>query len=251
MTIGALIIGDELLSGKRQDKHLHHLIDTLRSRGLQLGWASYLADEPAQLCATLPRTLASDDIVFSFGGIGATPDDHTRQAAADAAGVALERHPQALALIEAQFGDQAWPNRVRMADLPAGCELIPNPVNHIPGFSIGRHHFVPGFPSMAWPMVDWVLDQHYAALQQQTPTVELRLIVPQAREGNLIQTMETLVSQFPAIRFSSLPSFGDDHTPPHIEFGLTGQPHLARAALDWLQQALLSQGYACEEDTPR
>ncbi len=251
MTFGAIIIGDEILSGKRQDKHLQHVIGALRARGLELGWAEYLGDVPAKILTTLQRTLASDDIVFSFGGIGATPDDHTRWIAAQAAGRAYEPHPEALALIEAQFGAEAYPNRVRMADLPAGCGLIPNPVNRIPGFSISRHHFLPGFPDMAWPMLDWVLDTLYPQLHNATPKIELRLYVPEAREGNLIQTMEALVDRFPQLRFSSLPSFGNDTTPRHIEFGLTGIEADARAAMEWLKQALAGQGYSFEEQPPR
>src|SRR6266478_1039991 len=97
MTIGALIIGDEILSGKRQDRHLAHVIDTLRSRGLTLDWARLEADDRGRLIAVLRESFARGDIVFSFGGVGATPDDHTRQAAAAALGVDLARHPQAVA----------------------------------------------------------------------------------------------------------------------------------------------------------
>ena len=251
MAIGALIIGDEILSGKRQDKHLPHLIESLRARGMELAWAEYLGDVPARILASLQRSMASEDIVFSFGGIGATPDDHTRRIAAQAAGLAYQRHPQALALIEAQFGDEAYPNRVRMADLPAGCGLIPNPVNRIPGFTVKQHHFVPGFPSMAWPMIDWVLDTLYPQLHFAQPKIERRLLVPHAREGNLIQTMEALVAQFPELRFSSLPSFGTDTLPPHIEFGLTGSDSSTAAAMDWLKNELSRLGYHFEDQPSR
>jgi hypothetical protein len=145
--IGAFIIGDEILSGKRRDAHLGHLIDTLRTRGLALGWALYLGDDRARLGDEFRRSMASDAVVFSFGGIGATPDDHTRQAAAAAAGLPIERHPGAVAEIEAQFGDAAYPKRVMMADLPRAAGLIPNPVNRVPGFFVGEHHFFPASPT--------------------------------------------------------------------------------------------------------
>src|SRR5450759_1733634 len=83
MPIGAIIIGDEIMRGKRQDKHLAQLISILRSRGLTLAWCQYLGDSPELITATLKRTFAGPDIVFSFGGIGATPDDHTRACAAE------------------------------------------------------------------------------------------------------------------------------------------------------------------------
>ena len=86
---GAFIIGDELV-GKREDKHLSFLIAALAKRGLRLSWAQYLGDDPARLTEALRRSFASSDVVFSFGGIGATPDDHTRQCAAAALGVTLK-----------------------------------------------------------------------------------------------------------------------------------------------------------------
>src|SRR5437660_431679 len=136
MTIGALIIGDEILSGKRQDAHLAHVIDALRQRGLKLDWARYEGDDRDRLTATLRESFATGNIVFSFGGVGATPDDHTRQSAAAALGVALLRHPEAVAEIEAQFGAAAYPNRILMAEFPAGSRIIPNPVNRIASFSV-------------------------------------------------------------------------------------------------------------------
>src|SRR3954447_9200154 len=92
---GALIIGDELLVGKRADKHLPFVIAALAKRGLRLAWAHYLGDEPARITAALRASLESSDVVFSFGGIGATPDDHTRQCAAAALSVPLKLHPEA------------------------------------------------------------------------------------------------------------------------------------------------------------
>src|SRR5436190_23902102 len=112
MRFGAIIIGDEIMSGKRQDKHMAQVITTLGERGLDLAWCQYLADDPGLITATLARTLASDDAVFSFGGIGATPDDHTRQCAANAAGVTLMLHPDAEIEIRARFGADITPQRL-------------------------------------------------------------------------------------------------------------------------------------------
>ena len=164
MAFGAFIIGDELLVGKRQDKHLPFLIEAFAKRGLRLSWAHYLGDEPERITAALRSSLGSADVVFSFGGIGATPDDHTRQCAAAAAGLALKLHPEAEREIRARFGGEVTPQRLMMGEFPQGSSIIPNPVNRIPGFSIREHHFVPGFPQMAWPMVEWVLDSRYRAL---------------------------------------------------------------------------------------
>src|SRR5260221_7002916 len=111
---------------------------------MRLRWCEYLGDMPDLIPASLKRTLASGDIVFSFGGIGATPDDHTRQCAAKAAGVALQLHPDAKREIEARFGAEAYPKRIQMGVFPGGSRIIPNPYNRVPGFSFARHHFLPG-----------------------------------------------------------------------------------------------------------
>jgi len=167
MNFGALIIGDEILSGRREDKHLARVIAALESRGLALSWARYFGDEPARIVAEIRAAAASGDVVFSFGGIGATPDDHTRQCAARALDLPLALHPEAAELITrrgremaAEKGlayDTSGPDhqrRLNMGVFPAGATLIPNPYNRIPGFSVGRLHFMPGFPVMAHPMLD-------------------------------------------------------------------------------------------------
>src|SRR5262249_1945128 len=146
------------------DRHLAHVIATLSTRRLTLAWARYERDDRDSLTAVLRETFARDDVVFAFGGVGATPDDHTRQAAAGARDLPLVRHPEAVPSIEATFGEAAYPNRVLMAEFPAGATIIPNPVNRVASFSIRDHHFFPGFPQMAWPMLDWVLATRYGSL---------------------------------------------------------------------------------------
>ncbi len=248
MKTGALIIGDELLSGKRQDKHLGELIRMLAARGLKLSYAEYLGDDPERITAALQRAFVSGDRVFSFGGIGATPDDHTRAAAARALGVPLYRHAEATALIEARFGEDAYPDRVRMAEFPEGATLIPNPVNTIAGFSVERVHFVPGFPAMAWPMVQWVLENVYPDDVNTHPDVEKSLIALNAREGDLIPLMESFVARYPELKLSSLPSLGNERiTGMHIEFGFTGPEAQVDAALAGLGEELQRRGYVLAE----
>ena len=151
MNFGLLIIGDEILSGKRADKHLPKVIELLSARGLSLSWARYVGDDPARITADLKDAFASGDVVFSCGGIGATPDDHTRQCAAAALGVPLELHPEARDLILERMRDmareQGMPyepdrddnlHRLNMGVFPVGAEIIPNPYNKIAGFSVRR-----------------------------------------------------------------------------------------------------------------
>ncbi len=244
MTIGALIIGDEILSGKRQDKHLAHTIATLRARRLRLDWAAYRGDDRGGLTALLRDSFARGDIVFSFGGVGATPDDHTRQAAAAALGVPLVPHPQAVAEIEAQFGAAAYPHRVLMAAFPEGSAVIPNPVNRVASFSLRHHHFFPGFPEMAWPMLDWVLATHYADLT--LPVEEERAIaVYDAGESMLLPLMNDNVARFPELRLFSLPSFLPEGR-RRIELGVRGDPALLPAAMAHLVAGVEAGGFRWE-----
>jgi molybdopterin-biosynthesis enzyme MoeA-like protein len=243
MAIGLIIIGDEILSGRRRDQHFPKVVELLSERGLQLAWAEFIGDDPARITATLRRTFASDDIVFSCGGIGATPDDHTRQCAAAALGRPLLMHPEGRASIEQRIRETAQEagraadlnapdnlQRLKMAEFPEGAALIPNPYNRIAGFSVARHHFVPGFPVMAWPMIAWVLDTQYAHLFHQEARAEMALIVYEQAEATLTPLMESLQASYPGVRVFSLPSVGDADTRRHIELGVKGSPEqVARA----------------------
>jgi molybdopterin-biosynthesis enzyme MoeA-like protein len=242
MAIGAIIIGDEIMRGKRQDKHLAQLIAILRSRGLTLAWCQYLGDNPELITATLKRTFAGADIVFSFGGIGATPDDHTRACAAAAAGVDLVLHPEAEAEIRARFGADTTPNRLKMGEFPRGASTIPNDYNRIRGFSLGEHHFVPGFPIMAWPMVEWVLDQRYAHLFHRRAEAEASIIVYESAESTLTPLMEAVEAKYRGLKVFSLPSIAESGRRRHIELGVRGAPDEVVAAMEELKRGVIEAG---------
>jgi molybdopterin-biosynthesis enzyme MoeA-like protein len=244
MDIGVLIIGDEILSGKRQDRHLAHVIETLAARGLDLDYAHYARDDRGRLTALLRETFARGDLLWSFGGIGATPDDHTRQAAAAALGVALLRHPDAVRDIEARFGAEAYPQRVRMAEFPAGSRIIPNPVNGIPGFALRDHQVLPGFPRRAWPMVDWVLANGYPELVC-PPRVERAIVVHGVGESQLIPLMDECVARFPRVKLFSLPTFAADGG-RRLELGVRGAPADADIALAYLRAGVDAAGHRYE-----
>jgi molybdopterin-biosynthesis enzyme MoeA-like protein len=230
-----IIVGDEILSGKRQDKHLSKAIELLAARGLSLEGAEYVGDDPQRITAVLKRAFESGDIVFSTGGIGATPDDHTRQCAAKALGRELALHPQAEALIRERMQDvakeQGLPyepdrpdniHRLNMGVFPTGAEIIPNPYNKIAGFSCGSVHFFPGFPVMAWPMMEWVLDTKYKHLHRAVSTQEKSVIVMGAMEATLTPLMEQVEADHPGIKVFSLPSVDHPQYGRHIELGVKG-----------------------------
>jgi molybdopterin-biosynthesis enzyme MoeA-like protein len=239
---GLIIVGDEILSGKRADKHMPKAIELLSARGLTLEWADYVGDSPERITRTLARAFESNSIVFSCGGIGATPDDHTRQCAARALGVELELHPQAEALIRERMQDTAKEqgipyepdradnvHRLNMGVFPKGASIIPNPYNKIPGFSChgkggGTVHFVPGFPVMAWPMMAWVLDTYYPHLFQHEAWIEKSVVVYGSMEATLTPLMETLEREHAGVKVFSLPSVDHPVHGRHIELGVKGAP---------------------------
>ena len=239
---GLIIVGDEILSGKRADKHMARVIELLSARGLQLSWVEYVGDAPELITRTLRRAFDSGDIVFSCGGIGATPDDHTRQCAARALGVELALHPQAGALIRERMRDLALErglpfepersdnvHRLNMGVFPLGARIIPNPYNKIPGFSCegadaGAVYFVPGFPVMAWPMVESVLDTHYSHRFRAGAWSEQSVIVFDAMESALTPLMERLEADHAGVKVFSLPSVDHPEFGRHIELGVKGRP---------------------------
>ena len=279
---GLIIVGDEILSGKRADKHMPKVIDLLAARGLQLAYADYVGDDPARITAVLARAFAaareSGDVVFSCGGIGATPDDHTRQCAASALGVDLALQPEAERLIRERMQDiakeQGVPyepdrhdniHRLNMGMFPTGADIIPNPYNKIPGFSYfadspiqqgprnglrpaagaaappggrelhevsdrGGVHFLPGFPVMAWPMIEWLLDTHYAGLHQKSAYAEKSVIVMGSMEATLTPLMVAIEASHSGVKVFSLPSVDHPEYGRHVELGVKGSPDSVNAA---------------------
>ena len=255
-SIGLIIIGDEILSGKRSDKHLPKFIELLNERGLQLAWAEYVGDSPARITAVLTRAFASGDVVFSCGGIGATPDDHTRQCAAQALGVPLALQEQAKALILERMRDVALEqgvafeperddnlHRLNMGTFPQGAQIIRNPYNKIPGFTCqgagqGLVHFVPGFPVMAWPMMQDKLDTYCQTWGAAPKRIERSVIVFGAMEATLTPLMESIEFQHANVKVFSLPSVDHPTWGKHIELGVKGAEPDVETAFQALKDGL-------------
>ncbi len=266
---GLIIVGDEILSGKRADKHLSKVIEILGARGLPLAYAEYVGDDPDRITSTLQRAFTSGDVVFSTGGIGATPDDHTRQCAARALGVELELHPQAELLIRERMQEMAREqgtlyeadrpdnvHRLNMGVFPVGASIVPNPYNKIPGFSCagagsGRVYCVPGFPVMAWPMIEWALDTDYPHCFNRAPQVEHSIIVFGGLEAMLTPLMHHIEDSYPPIRVFSLPSVDHPQYGRHIELGVKGPASLVPAAWADLVRGLHNVGAACGPELVR
>lgn len=258
MEFGLIIVGDEILSGKRADKHMPKVIELLAARGLALSWVRYAGDDPRRLTADIAYAFSSGDMVFCCGGIGATPDDHTRQSAAAALGVGLTLHPEARDLITQRVREMAVEkgeafdpdradnvHRLNMGCFPEGAHIIPNPYNKIPGFwrqapqGEGAVFFVPGFPVMAWPMVEWVLDHRLLSYHRTLDRQERSVIVFGAIEAVLTPLMVQIEAEFPVIKVFSLPSVDHPQWGKHIELGVKGPASQVEVAYEALRNGLV------------
>jgi len=239
---GLFIVGSEILDGRVRDRHLDQARSALGRMNLGLSYVLILPDDPVVLRRQLKWAMAREEPFFSCGGIGATPDDHTRLCAAQAAGVGLEPHPEAAALLSARFGSLATPHRMMMAEFPAGAGVIPNPYNGVPGFSIRNGYFLPGFPEMAGPMMEWVLDHCCLPGRKR---VARSLAIPDGREADLVGLMEEFIAGHPALAFSSLPRIvggGWD-----VVLGVSGPPEAVEEGIVWWRDKLRRAGRKFEE----
>lgn len=217
MNFYALIIGTEILNGRREDKHFEFVKKELSKYGHEL-FASFIIKDDKELITKCFEMILSDkqSILFSFGGIGSTPDDLTREIAAKVFTQANTfPHEKFLLDIIEKFGDEAYPHRIHMADLPFGADLLFNPINNMSGFSLQeRYFFVPGFPSMAHPMISNVIKKHFSQEKKRYR----KTLIAHTSENSLISIMEQLPE---SIELSSLPMFIDSK--PHVELSLIGE----------------------------
>lgn len=197
----AVIIGSEILNARREDKHFTFVRDALLARGHTL-FSSFIIKDDAELIRSVFTLVKNDPdgVIFSFGGIGSTPDDLTRLLAAEVFddGVLYPHEQFRMDIIE-RFGDEAYPHRIHMADLPRHSTLLHNVINNMSGFALrDRYFFMPGFPEMSHPMVEEALDHHYPS----APDSFRCTLIAQTSENTLIDVMKRLD---PSVDFSSLP----------------------------------------------
>ena len=203
----SVIIGTELLNGRRNDAHFLFLNQELLKRGWEQK-ASFVIADDTNLMLNIFNLIKRDpnSVMFCFGGIGSTPDDYTRQIAANAfTNGAMEFHETALENILTKFGQEAYPHRINMAYLPINAKLLKNVVNNVAGFYLeDRFFFTPGFPSMSQAMVIEALDKLYPKSDIQKYR---KVMTINASENDLIYTMQKIPEN---IDLSSLPKILGD-----------------------------------------
>ena len=224
MNFYALIIGTEILNGRRIDKHFEFLKEELGKYGHEL-YASFTIKDDEELIKNSYKLIKNDKkaVLFSFGGIGSTPDDLTRAIAAKIfTSKPLHRDKKFEQDIIDRFGEEAYPHRIHMSDLPQNSELLFNPVNNMSGFSLeNKYFFVPGFPQMAHPMLSSVIERLFSySIKKHRLT-----LLAQTSENTLISVMKQIPSD---IELSSLPILTKDNISVEISLCSTDRLHVKK-----------------------
>ena len=216
MHIYAVIIGTEILNGRREDKHFSFLRDASLAYGYEL-YASFIIKDDPVLIENIYKMIKNDakSVMFSFGGIGSTPDDLTREIASKVfRGATPKRNEEFFQAIIEKFGEEAYPHRIHMADLPPNSTLLKNPINNMSGFALDeRFFFMPGFPQMSHPMVEDILKNILGKNKE-----KFRLTLKaQTSENELIHLMQQTPQN---IELSSLPILKGEKR--EVELSLAG-----------------------------
>ncbi|HIC43117.1 MAG TPA: competence/damage-inducible protein A [Sulfurimonas sp.] len=217
--IYAVIIGSEILDRRREDKHFDYLSKALESKGFSL-FASLTIKDNISLIQDTYTMIKNDpkSLMFSFGGIGSTPDDLTRQISANVfSDTKLYRHPTFEKDIINRLQERAYPHPIKMSDLPKQAELLFNPINNMSGFQLDeRFFFMPGFPEMARPMIDEIVNTFLPPALN----IYTKGFIAECGEGKIQGLMINLDKK---IELSSLPMITD--TGSRVEFSLSSKDH--------------------------
>jgi molybdenum cofactor synthesis domain-containing protein len=206
ITAAVLVIGDEILSGRTKDRNVGYIAEYLTNIGIDLREARVVPDIEAEIVAALNALRARYTYVFTTGGIGPTHDDITADAVAKAFGVAIDEDPRALAMMMERYrpGDLTAARR-RMARIPAGAELVENPISKAPGFRLANVIVMAGVPSVMQAMLDFAAPRLETGEKMIAETVEAGGI-PEGRYGT---ALGEIAAAHPAVTIGSYPAFLD------------------------------------------
>jgi molybdenum cofactor synthesis domain-containing protein len=238
VTAAVLIIGDEILSGRTQDTNLRDIAKYLGVLGVDLAEARTVPDVLEEIVAALNALRERYDYVLTTGGIGPTHDDITADAVAAAFRVELIEHPEIIAMMTARWGGvELNAARRRMARVPVGGELVKNPVQGPPGFTIGNVFVLAGVPTIMRGMLEDVGWR----LRSGTVTVARTVRVEGSGEGVIAAPLEAVAKAHPDMSLGSYPFFGDGVYGSNLVLRSRDQDELAQA-LEELVAALKDAG---------
>jgi molybdenum cofactor synthesis domain-containing protein len=227
VTAAALVIGDEILSGRTADRNINYIGAHLTRIGIRLREVRVVADDEDAIVAAVNDLRARHTYLFTTGGIGPTHDDITADAIAKALGVAIDLDPRALDLLQAYFkkrGVEATPARLRMARIPHGAALIRNAISIAPGFMLANVIVLAGVPEVMQVMLDDVTQRLATGKKLQTATINLS-----RAEGEVADLFAAHQKTFPDVSMGSYPSFAEGHVSTQLVLRSTDSARLAAA----------------------
>jgi molybdenum cofactor synthesis domain-containing protein len=236
VTAAILVIGDEILSGRTKDKNIGYIAEYLTTIGIDLKEVRVVPDEESEIIGALNALRNRYTYVFTTGGIGPTHDDITADCVAKAFGVSIDYHPEAVALLKANWaarGIEPNESRMRMARIPAGAVLIPNKVSTAPGFRIGNVHVMAGVPSIMQAMLDEVAPTLKTGVKLISETVRADL-----REGDIGTPLGEIAKAHPETMIGSYP-FVDDNGQPNTNLVIRSRDAQTLAAAKRDVEAML------------
>jgi molybdenum cofactor synthesis domain-containing protein len=205
VTAAVMIIGDEILSGRTQDTNLRDIARYLGTYGIDLAEARVVPDIEDEIVTTLNHLRERYDYVITTGGIGPTHDDITADSVAKAFGVELFEHPDILAMMQARWQGELNAARRRMARVPVGGDLVKNPVQGPPGFTIGNVFVLAGVPMIMRGMLEDVGPR----MRPGKVVIARTVRVEGTGEGAIAAPLEILAKAHPTLSLGSYPFFGD------------------------------------------
>jgi molybdenum cofactor synthesis domain-containing protein len=203
VTAAILVIGDEILSGRTKDKNIGTIADYLTAIGVELREVRIVPDVAEAIVEAVNALRARHTYLFTTGGIGPTHDDITADCVAAAFGVGIDVDPRAKAmLLERHKPEDLNEARLRMARIPDGAALIPNPISKAPGFHIGNVFVMAGVPSIMQAM----LDQIGPGLARGAPVLSETIPALNLPEGTYATPLAALAKRHPGLSIGSYPS---------------------------------------------
>ena len=206
-TAALVVIGDEILSGRTQDKNVAQIALWLNDHGIRLAEVRIIPDDMERIAATVNELRAAHDYLFTTGGIGPTHDDITVDAIAAAFGVPVIVHPEARKILEDYYRDRPGAlteSRLRMARTPQGAELLANPSSGAPGVRLGNVFILAGVPHIAASMLAALTGK----LEGGRPVVSVT-VGARAPESDVADLLRETEDAHPGVAIGSYPFFKD------------------------------------------
>ncbi|MFT6559569.1 competence/damage-inducible protein A [Sneathiella sp.] len=246
VTASMLVIGDEILSGRTQDKNIAFLATKLGDVGIQLKEVRVIPDIEQEIVEALNHCRQKYDYVFTSGGIGPTHDDITADSVAKAFEIGIDHHPEAMKILTQHYdqnGIEFNEARKRMARIPEGGTLIDNPVSKAPGFRVENVYVMAGVPQIMQAMMESILPTLSGGEKMRSRTLNVNM-----PEGKVAKTLGELQDAYPAVSMGSYPYFKQGELGTNLVLRSI-EPDTLDAAFDALKEALVAFDCECVETT--